>query len=390
MLSDKIKKATCMSYRKIGISEITLGDPLPYDVFDSLGNLLLHKGYVVTDLRQTEVLMKRGLYADSSRPDRVHALSSMQTSPKRLSVLQMINMANDRLQRILLNLPSQINAESKILDIAKTVISAVERNSDIALACLMLNQSSEMYAVRHCTDTAIVSILVAQTMEKPIEEVMSIAAAALTMNIGMLNYQDKLQHKEVALTMKERMLLRQHPQTGVDALQRAGIRDANWLSYVKHHHENEDGSGYPDGLSGKDIPQNAKIISLADRYCARVSARSYRKSLLPNTALRDIFIDQSKSIDSMLAAYFIKELGLYPPGTLVRLQNMEIGVVTQKGDTPTTPAVHIIVGAGGELPKKEIMRDTGKDIYAIREVLHEKKLTMRIEMSKLWGAEANS
>ena len=380
-----------MAHRSIDLSEIALGIPLLWDVFDSSGNLLLTRGHVVTDFRQVEVLLGRGLYADLSIPDKTPVYSAPQAVPikKNLSVLQMINEVNKRLEFILLNLAKVVNAEGKILEIAKVIDSAIEKNSDIALACIMLNQISGIYAVRHCTDTAIVSILVARTMKKPADEIISITAAALTMNIGMLAYQDRLQQKKGALTHEEMAVLRQHPKSGAIVLQQAGIKDKNWLSYVLNHHENEDGSGYPNGLSGKDIPQNAKIISLADRYCARVSARSYRKSLLPNSALRDIFIDQGKSIDPLLAAYFIKELGLYPPGTLVRLKNMEIGVVTRKGDTATTPVVHAIIGSSGGLMPTNTIRDTEKDIYAIGEVLHEEKLTMRFEMNKLWGEEAN-
>lgn len=378
-----------MAYRRIKLSDVAVGAPLPWDVFDESGVLLLHRDFVVTDQRQVTALIERGLYADVV--DRSSILVGQQVSPKKEkpSVLRLINEANKNLACVLLNLPNQANAEARILEIAKAIHTAVELNSDIALACMLLNQISGMYAIRHCTDTAIVSILVARTMQKSDDEIMSITAAALTMNIAMLAYHDKLQSKEGVLTGEEFAIMRRHPQEGVDMLQRAGIKDHDWLSYVLHHHENEDGSGYPNGLAGQDIPQNAKIIALADRYSARVSARNYRKSLFPNTALRDIFIDQSKSVDPLLAAFFIKELGLYPPGTLVRLQNREIGVVVRKGATPTTPVVQPIIGPGGGLVSSPVRRDTGNEAYAIEEVLHEKKLTMRFEMHQLWGEEAN-
>lgn len=379
-----------MAQRRISISDVTVGTPLPWDVFDSKGILLLHQGYVVNDQRQVEVLIERGLYVDFGDPANMRR-PAPQILPRKEkpSVLRLINEANKRLEYVLLNLTNEANAEAKILEIAKVVDFAVRLNSDVALACILLNQISGMYAVRHCTDTAIVSILVARTMQKSSDEIMSIIAAALTMNIGMLTYHDKLQKKEGVLTEEEFATMRRHPQDGVEVLQQAGIKDHDWLSYVLHHHENEDGSGYPKGLSGQDIPQNSKIIALADRYCARVSARSYKKSLFPNTALRDIFIDQGKSVDPLLAAYFIKELGLYPPGTFVRLQNREIGVVVRKGAAPTTPVVHAIIGPGGGLLASSSKRDTGSDMYAIQEVLHEKKLTMRFEMHQLWGEEAN-
>jgi len=379
-----------MAKRRININDVKVGIPLPWDVFDSNGILLLHMGYVVSEQRQVELLIERGLYAEASESGTLFR-PAPQIGPKKEkpSVLRLINEANKRLEHVLLNLQNEENAEAKILEIAKVVDFAVRQNSDIALACILLNQIYGMYAVRHCTDTAIVSILVARTMQKSADEIMPIVAAALTMNVGMLTYHDKLQKKEGALTEEEIAVLRQHPKAGVEALQQAGITNQDWLSNVLHHHENEDGSGYPNRLSGQEIPQNSKIIALADRYCARVSARSYKKSLFPNAALRDIFIDQGKSVDPLLAAFFIKELGLYPPGTFVRLQSGEIGVVTQKGAAPTTPVVHAIIGPGGGLLANPSRRDTGNSLYAIEEVLHEKKLTMRFEMHQLWGEEAN-
>lgn len=378
-----------MVQRRIGISDVTVGVPLPWDVFDASGILLLHRGHVVNEQRQVEALIERGLYVDFPGSGNMRrSYAPILPRKEKPSVLRLINQANKRLEHVLRNLAAEPDAEGKILEITEIIRSAIAANADIALACILLNQIPGPYAVRHCTDTAIVSILVAQTMQKPAAEIMSIAAAALTMNVSMQSYHDRLQKREGTLSVREIAIMRQHPQKGVEALQQAGITDHDWLSYVLHHHENEDGSGYPGGLSGQDIPQNAKIIALADRYCARVSDRCYRKSLLPNIALRDIFIEQGRSIDPLLASYFIKELGLYPPGTLVRLQNQEIGVVTRKGLTATTPIVHTVISPDDALLQAPVRRDTGNEVYAIRETLHEKKLTMRFEMRFLWGEEA--
>lgn len=379
------------AYRRINVDDIRLEVPLPWDVFDSQGVLLLHKGYVLSSQRQMEALIARGVFADFTGTESVEepvvATSSLPKKEK-FSVLRVINEVNKSLETLLPNLPNEINAEAKILKLARMVEAAVESNSDIALACILLNQIHGIYPVRHCTDTAVVSILVARAMKKSTDEIMSITAAALTMNIGMLIYQEKLQQREGALSDAEFKAMRQHPENGVKALQQAGVKGHDWLAYVLHHHENEDGSGYPNGLSGADIPQNAKIIALADRYCARVSARNYRKSMLPNVALRDIFIDSGKSVDPMLGAYFIRELGLYPPGALVRLNSNEIGVVTEKGATATTPVVYVMMGAGGQLLASPAKRDTAAEGYAIKEALHEKKLTILLKMEQLWGKEA--
>lgn len=378
-----------MTQRRISMSDILPGEPLRWDVYDSGGQLLLRKGYVIERQSQIAALVARGLFAETSfNPSRGqgNAPPQQQETP---SVLRLINLANKRLERLLLGLQNEPDSPGKLLEVAKTVVFATDLNPDIALACILLNQRAGDYPVRHSVDTAVVSTLVARSSKIGPEEVVTLVAAALTMNLGMLPYHAQLQRKQGSLSDQETELIRQHPQEGVRMLELAGVRDPDWLAYILSHHENEDGSGYSFGKMGKDIPQNAKIISLADRYCARVSARDYRKPVLPNVALRDIFLEGGKGVDPVLAAHFIKELGIYPPGTLVRLNNGEIGVVSKKGEGATTPIVHALIGPRGAPLSFPIKRDTAKELFAIRETLREDQANIRFSMQQVWGNEAS-
>jgi HD-GYP domain-containing protein (c-di-GMP phosphodiesterase class II) len=253
----------------------------------------------------------------------------------------------------------------------------------------LLNQAASNYAVRHCIDTAIVAMLVARAMHKTPEEISIIMAAALTMNVGMLRQQDQLSVRQEPLTEKETSLIRNHPQESVALLKLAGIDNPDWLSYVLLHHEDENGSGYPLGAGTPAIPQNVKILALADHYCASISARAYRKTLLPCAALRDVFLTGGKAGDPMLSAYFIKELGSYPPGTFVRLQNGEVGVVTGKGASAATPIVHALLGPRGAPLSFPIKRDSAKQLFAIHDALSEDQATLRFSLQQLWGDEAS-
>jgi HD-GYP domain-containing protein (c-di-GMP phosphodiesterase class II) len=225
-------------------------------------------------------------------------------------------------------------------------------------------------------------------MKKSPDEVVTVAAAALTMNVGMLRQQEAMQNSSEPLTDTEKQIIHDHPQESVNLLKSAGIDNPDWLSYVLQHHENEDGSGYPLGTASKEIPDCAKIISIADRYCARVSGRSYRKSLLPNAALRDILMAEKNNVDPAIATCFIRELGVYPTGTFVKLSDGEVGVVTGKGETTTTPVVHALIGPRGAPLAFPIKRDTSKPLHAIRDVLDEEKAAVRFSMQQLWGDEA--
>lgn len=379
-----------MDHRRLSLADIIIGEPLLFDVYGEDRKLLLRKGQVITSERQVEGLVERGLYVDaqlsgSAAREKTDTTKKKQEIP---SVLRFINLANKRLERLLYSLSNETDAQAKILEVVKAVTYATTLNPDIALACVFLNQDAGNYAVRHGIDTATVAMVVARAMRKTPEEINSIMAAALTMNIGMLRYQDQLETKLEPLSEKESALIKNHPQESVALLKQAGIADPDWLSYVALHHENENGTGYPIGAGVGAIPQNAKILTLADHYCACISSRTYRKTLMPGAALRDVFLAGGKASDPMLSAYFIKELGTYPPGSFVRLENGEVGVVTGKGAAPTTPVVHALVGPRGAPLSFPIKRDTTKQLYAIRDPMPDNQASLRFSLQQLWGEEA--
>ncbi|MET3131401.1 hypothetical protein AAKU55_001663 [Oxalobacteraceae bacterium GrIS 1.11] len=366
-----------MAQRQLQLSDLIPGQPLPWDVYgaDQARGPVLHKGQLLGDSGQLSALLDAGLYADDAPP----------------SVLHLLNDANWRLERLLLDLRNESNAERELRAIAADVVNAALLNADIALACIFLNQIAGTYAVRHCIETALVAVLVARGMGKSGEETLTITAAALTMNVGMLRHNNSFQDKRTALTREEMDIVRRHPAESADLLKCVGIDDEEWLSCVILHHENDDGSGYPDGKTSAEITQNAKLIGLADRYCAQVSARNYRRSILPDLALCNLFQDAAHPIDAALAEQFILQLGKYPPGSLVRLQNGEIGVVTGRHDGAAE--VHALSDAAGlAIPAAALpfaaLRSTSDAQYAIAEALHEDQAGVRFSMKNIWGEQA--
>lgn len=304
------------------------------------------------------------------------------------SVLQRINQANLDLETTLEHITEMPDFEENVLAIAHTIVDTVNLNADLSLASILLNQQASIYPVRHCIDTAVVSMLVAQRLKKAPDVILTITAAALTMNVGMLQQQKQFQVKQSALTEDDRKVIHDHPQEGVTMLQAAGITNADWLACVKLHHENEDGSGYPDGKKNFEISQNAKIIAIADRYCARVSSREYRKSLQPDAAVRDMMLSEKKNINPILAACFTQVLGIYPIGTQVRLKNGEVAMVTGRGPTPSTPMVHALKGTSGQILAHPVVRDTRAGEWMIAGVMEDGLGTVKFSLLQLWGKAA--
>lgn len=379
-----------MDQKNLTVADFLIGHPLPWDVYTEGDKLLLRRGQIVQSVEQLHKLLERGLYINRSSEEATQAAAKAHERPvpkkaETPSALHFINLANKRLERLLYNLVNEDGAQEKLLEVVKALNHAVNINSDVALASVLLNQDAANYAVRHSVDTAIVALHVARAMKKTPDEMQAIMAAALTMNIGMLRQQDHLESKSEPLTEKENDIIRHHPQESVAILRQAGISDPEWLSYVLLHHENEDGSGYPLGTGIGDIPQNARIVAMADRYCAAVSHRKYRKTLMPNASLRDVLMAGGKASDPMLAAYFIKELGMYPPGAFVRLQNEEIAVVTKRATADEAAIVHAFIGPRNSALSIPLQRETAKKVFAIREAVSSDQITLRFSMHQLWG-----
>jgi HD-GYP domain-containing protein (c-di-GMP phosphodiesterase class II) len=308
------------------------------------------------------------------------------------SVLHLLNVCNRRLEHLLENLRNERDAEAALRAIAADVVHAVAQQPDIALAAILLNQIAGSYAVRHCIETAVVVVVMAHRLGKPAADTVTLTAAALTMNVGMLRHQDTFQNKHTPLSSEEMAIVRRHPEDSANLLQCAGVQDDDWISCVLLHHENDEGSGYPAGIASPEVTLNAKLLSLADRYCAQVSARNYRRSIAPDVAIRNLRADRASPVDPELLDIFHRELGDYPPGCLVRLASGEIGVVSARGEPGTVGAlqVHCLRAASGALlaPAIQPVRRIGHDGDAIAAVLAEDEADTRFSMRQIWGAQA--
>jgi HD-GYP domain-containing protein (c-di-GMP phosphodiesterase class II) len=379
--------------RRLSLADIAIGEPLPWDVFGEGNKLLLRRGQVVQNIRQVESLLARGLFVDAGLIDRAVQIKREEREraaklAEQPSALRFVNLSVKRLERLLYNLANETDVQTKVLEVVKALNYATDINTDVTLACLLLNQASASYAVRHCVDAALLALQVARSMKKPPEEIQAIMAACLTMNVSKLRQHDQYQLRPEPLSEKDKEFVKNHAQESVRLLQQAGVDNPLWLEYVRMHHELDDTAISCSGLVTAEIPQNAKIVSLADRYCAAVSSRKYRKTLTPAAALRDVFVGNGKPTDPMLAALFIKELGAYPPGSMVRLQCGEIGVVTRRGNSPAKPVVHSLIGPRGAPLSFPIQRDTSKELHAVREAVPNELATVRVSMQQLWGNDA--
>lgn len=372
-----------MPGNRVAASDVRVGHPLPWDVFDFNGKLLLRRGHVIDTQRALERLIGDGLFlGDDSR--RQPAAAPADEKP---SALQYLVDARRQLGQPTQDLRAVRDFPGRIQRIAQLIDLACQAKAEVAIASILLLQD-ESYALRHHINTAILSNLMAHAMSLSAEQVHSVTAAALTMNVSMYEIQDQLHDVKGPLNERIRALIRAHPTHSAQRLRKFGVTDEYWLKCVEQHHEYDDGSGYPNGLTGAEIDRGAKIIGLADRYCARVSIRNYRPAQPSNLVLRDLYIEKGAAIDPIVAAYLVRILGLHPPGTIVRLRNSEVAVVVAPTDDADAPIAYAMLGPSGAALAVPSVRKTALDAYRIEDVLTRDKVDFSIQMSRLWGRDA--
>jgi HD-GYP domain-containing protein (c-di-GMP phosphodiesterase class II) len=156
----------------------------------------------------------------------------------------------------------------------------------------------------HSTRLAEWAIRVARKLNIPEEHLYQVEVAALLHDIGKVGVPDAILKKQGPLTAEERALINRHPEYSWSILRLfPGLEDASL--YALHHHENVDGTGYPAGLKGDDIPMVSRIVSVIDAYDAMVSNRCYRKGLPHAEAIRRLLESSRSQFDLEVVQTFI-------------------------------------------------------------------------------------
>ena len=369
-----------MPRRPIDPAELTVGQPLHFNAFDAKGNLLLRLGQVIGSDAQKKKLLEHGLFYGTEEECRGPA------APPPPSPLARVLDARAQLQALFAD-PRPADFPGAVVGIAESVREACRANAEVALASILMRPDGH-YAARHAVNTAIACQLTGSAMALEPTELSATVCAALTMNIAMFDLQHELVSLEGPLSDEQHAAVRAHCQVGVARLRDHGITSAVWLNAVRDHHERADGSGYPGGKRGEEVSRPARLLALADVYCARVSGRDYRPPLPPTQALRWLFLNEGTALDETLSKVFIKTLGIYPPGTGVRLRNGSIAVVTRRGAAVHQPVVASITTHDGLRMASPIRRRGDIEAHAVSDVVDLAHLDLEISMEALWGSDA--
>ncbi|THB73789.1 MAG: HD domain-containing protein [Gammaproteobacteria bacterium] len=255
----------------------------------------------------------------------------------------------------------------KILDISARLQNMCEQNADLLLAYFQLNREDDYEVIQPLYSGVICELISAKKMVDKNER-KQVIAAALTHDIGMHTLKDIVSNREVPLTPDQLADLKLHPLRAIKYLRNSGVKDDIWIKSVQQHHERLDGSGYPHGLKDQDISVGAKIIAIADIFIAMTKPHANREGAIPKQALTELFTSRGEKVDNELTQMFIRDMGFFPPGSVVKLMNGDIALVTHRGKSATQPIVQSIIGPRGAPFEKPVPRNTSHNAFAVKDL----------------------
>ena len=386
---------------------------LPFDVVDAAGALLMPKGAVIASDEQLRNLLSHRLFVDHEQTEQwrrglageidrmvrgnvslksiAQARSEAPTAPSlrpapAAAALQPLPVELSQLQLRLSALLREARPDAawlaRLLPLAQRLRQLVARDADALLYLLIQATTHEHthYSSHHALVCAVTVELCADTLGWPVPQVDALRHAALTMNLGMTALQDALALQSVKPTPAQRAQIDRHAAVGAQMLRDAGVDDALWIEVVAAHHD-EPRPAVALGALG-DSERLRRLLRRVDVFTAKISPRKGRHGMPATLAARDACLGADGGLDEIGAAV-IKALGIYPPGSYVRLASGETAVVLHRGLRANRPKVASIARADGQPLGVPAVRDTGEPRHAVEGAVRVQEVRVRLNHERM-------
>lgn len=193
---------------------------------------------------------------------------------------------------------------------------------------LMGDHVADESAYFHSLNVTVLSLILARALRVDDETMMrDIAQGAVLHDVGKAMVPSQILLKDEELTAAESKLLRMHPGYGIKLMQGVTELSNRVREIILFHHELADGSGYPKGVKATELDPAVRIVTIANAYDNLCNQRVARRSRTPSEALSHLYKNELAKYDQAALGAFIKALGIYPPGTIVKLRSERIGIV---------------------------------------------------------------
>lgn len=314
--------------------------------------------------------------ANFTRPLNINALNS----EEELLFEEELEVAKDVYQNTSVSLHNVLESfrlnknvsKAEVESCVNGIIINVMRNPN-ALLLLTNLKSKQQDTVRHSINVSVLCLLFARHLNFDAEQLSDLGFAALLHDVGEAKVPQAILDKHNrGLSPEEKIQMEKHAQYGAEMLRANAEIPAIAAEVAYSHHERINGKGYPRGLKGEEINLFSRLLSIVDVYETVTNYPGAKVQITPASALKSIYSMCNSFFDQALVESFIKCLGVYPVGSVVRLNNGEIGIVIDiKPGKHLLPTLMLVQDSQGKThcPPKVINLDTFRDKEGLPKLL---------------------
>lgn len=313
--------------RYVSINHVKENDIAASDVIDFEGRLMVAKGAALTNkvIERLKIIGFKGIYIGDLVSEDIVIEETI----------------NPELRKLAKECIKALNVKGSV-EVSKSIIEEIMQKKIVSLDMSDLRAFDD-YTYAHSVNVAVLSCVIGVAMKLDEVELMDLVIAAVIHDFGKLKIPKEVLNKSERLTGSEYELIKSHVNMSYDIIKDSTDISEAVKQAVLMHHENEDGSGYPNGLTSSEISLIAKIIHVADVYDALVSNRPYKKGYAPWEAIEYLMGGCGINFNKDVVDKFIKLVPLYPIGAEVVLSTGELCVVVaNKGNNILRPVVRCI------------------------------------------------
>jgi putative nucleotidyltransferase with HDIG domain len=252
--------------------------------------------------------------ADSFRINRKKVAQAYREKQKRVK-----NLTNDLKQ-------SPANAIRDASEVIDDMLEGFSDDSDVLINLVSLSSDDHSHHC-HSLNVTVLSLTIGHALQMPMEQLKLLGLGAILHDIGKAAVPASILIKKGPKTASEIKLLQTHTTMGARIAESLPEVDPDVIHVIRHHHEFLDGTGYPSQLKEDEISTICRIVAITNIYDNLCNHPDPEKAVIPKFAMAMLFKKYQKKLDIDLVQHFIKTFGVYPPGTVVQLNDESIALV---------------------------------------------------------------
>jgi putative nucleotidyltransferase with HDIG domain len=231
------------------------------------------------------------------------------------------------------------NAKDQSVALAQALIDKMLVAGDLNIR--LLNEGASERHTAHALNVSIISLLLGRAFGLDREEMLDLGLGALLHDVGKIEVAARLRHRDEGFSSAETQAYQQHVAKGVALAQQMGLAPAPML-IIAQHHENADGTGFPQRINADRMSSGSRIVSLVNRFDGLCNPLLASKAMTPHEALSLMFAQGRSRFDQTMLNAFIRMMGVYPPGSAVQLTDERFAlVVAVNSSRPLKPRVMV-------------------------------------------------